>query len=111
VPVNPNTPELEGLPCYPHVQAIRPAVDGALLLTSREGTYHALIDCEEAGIRRVWLYGLNGPKEVSVGAMEFCASHGISVVPGYCPLMFLPERGIVHRLHGAFMKLTGSYPR
>ena len=111
VPVNPHVSEMDGVVCWPHMLAIQPPVEGALLLTSREATYHVLLDCYEAGIRRVWLYGISGPRDVSVGAMEFCATHGIDVVPGFCPFMFLPNPGFVHRFHRSVMRLVGTYPR
>jgi predicted CoA-binding protein len=111
LPVNPNAAEIDGLPCRPHVLDIQPPPDAAVLMTSRENTYHALLDCEQAGIRRVWLHGNSGPRDVSVGAMEFCASHGIQAVPGYCPFMFLPKPGFVHRIHACIMRLVGSYPK
>lgn len=110
IPVNPQATEIEGLPCHPHVLDIHPAPDAAVLMTSREGTYHALLDCERAGIQRVWLYGINGPKDVSVGAMEFCASHRIRVVPGFCPFMFLPKPRFFHRIHACVMRMVGNYP-
>ena len=34
-PVNPNVPEVEGIPCRGHVQDVSPPVDGALLMTER----------------------------------------------------------------------------
>ncbi len=38
VPVNPNTPEVQGRRCFARVQDIQPAVDAVLLMTSPEAT-------------------------------------------------------------------------
>jgi hypothetical protein len=53
-------------------------------------------DCAAGGIRRVWMY------RRSPAAVAFCESHGMTVIAGECPLMFLPDTGWVHRLHGWF---------
>ena len=46
---------------------------------------------------------------VSSKAVEFCRAHGMHVVPGECPYMFLPKAGF-HRIHGFIRKITGRYP-
>lgn len=111
VPVNPNAKELEGLPCFRRVQDIRPAVDGALLLTAPEVTNQVVRDCAEAGISRLWLHRGGGQGAVSQTAIDYCSGNGISVVAGHCPFMFLPDTGFGHRLHGFVKKLAGSYPK
>ena len=110
VPVNLAASDIDGLACYLRTQDIQPPVDAVLLMTSREASYRALIDCQEAGVRRVWTYGVRGPRQASAGAVEFCAAHQIALVPGYCPFMFLPNSGFFHRFHGRIMKVMGSYP-
>ncbi|HTP69653.1 MAG TPA: CoA-binding protein [Dongiaceae bacterium] len=111
VPVNPQTKEVMGRKCYARVQDIEPPVDGALLMTSPGATEAVVRDCAEAGIRRVWMYRAGGVGAVSEAGIAVCQEKGIRVVPGECPLMFLPQSGGVHRVHGWFRKLTGRYPR
>ena len=111
VPVNPHTPNVLGQPCFARVQDVQPPVDGALLMTSPEVTEAAVEDCAQAGIRRVWMYRAAGSGAVSQKAVAFCQEHGIQVVPGECPFMFLPAAGGIHRLHGFLRKITGRFPR
>jgi len=111
VPVNPNAGEIEGVRSFRRVQDIRPAVDGALLMTTPAATDGVVRDCLEAGVKRVWMYRGAGPGAVSRKAVEFCEANGISVVPGYCPYMFWNDSGFVHRLHGFVLKLIDRYPR
>jgi predicted CoA-binding protein len=111
VPVNPGTPEVLGRKCFARVQDVEPPVEAALLMTSPEVTDAVVRDCAEAGIRRVWMYRAAGKGAVSSQAIEFCRERGIRVVPGECPLMFLPQSGVIHRLHGVLRKLTGRYPK
>jgi uncharacterized protein len=111
VPVNPQIPEAMGRKCFAHVQDIEPPVEAALLMTSPEVTAAVVRDCAEAGIHRVWMYRAAGQGAVSTEALEFCRERGIRVVPGECPLMFLPKSGGIHWLHGLLRKLTGRYPK
>lgn len=110
VPVNPALGEVEGRRCYARVQDIQPGVDAALVMTRPEVTDRVVRDCAEAGIRQVWLYRAVGKGAVSPRAVEFCQSHGIEVVAGYCPFMFLPASGFPHNFHGVLKRIGGTYP-
>ena len=111
VPVNPNIPEVMGQKCFARVQDIEPPVDIALLMTSPTVTESVVRDCAACGVKRVWMYRGGGQGAVSDKAIEFCREHGISVIPGECPLMFLPQSGGIHSMHRFLRKLTGRYPR
>jgi predicted CoA-binding protein len=111
VPVNPAASELEGKRSFAHAQEIQPPVEGAIVLTPPQDTERVVRDCAEAGIRRIWMHHGGGQGSVSPAAVDFCHQHGIQLVEGYCPFMFLPETQFFHRVHGFFLKLTGSYPR
>jgi uncharacterized protein len=111
VAVNPDLNDVDGRPCFAHVQDIQPGVDGAILMTSPGVSEQVVHDCAQAGIMRVWMYraGTKGGA-VSDEAVRFCESKGIAVVPGECPFMFLPGTGWFHRAHGFIRKITGGYP-
>jgi len=111
VPVNPNTAEFEGRHCFARVQEIQPPVQAALVMTSPDVTDTVVRDCAEAGISRVWMHSGGGQGAVSPQAVEFCRQRGIRVVPGECPVMFLPNSAAFHRFHGFIRKLTGRYPK
>jgi uncharacterized protein len=109
VPVNPNATEIDGLRCYARLQEIDPPVQGALVMAKPEVAEKVVQDCREAGIARVWLYGISG-KTNSPRAVEFCRANGIAVVPGFCPNMFLEGTSWFHRFHGTLLKIAGKYP-
>ena len=111
VPVNPNMPEFHGRRCFARLQDILPPVDAALLMTSPSVTEAVVKDCADAGIRRVWIYGDTIKKQPSPRVLQFCEEHGMQVVPGQCPYMFLPGAGGVHRFHGFIRKITGHFPQ
>lgn len=110
VPVNLFADVLEGEECFQCLQLVKPAVEGALLMTSPQETERVVRDCAEAGIRRVWMYRAGGPGAVSRDVVEFCRKNDIRVVEGYCPYMFLPAAAFPHRAHGFLLKLAGRYP-
>ena len=111
VPVNPKTPEVLGKPCFARVQDIQPPVDAVLLMTSPEVTETVVPDCAQAGIRRIWMYRATGKGAVSPKALAFCEDHGIRVIPGQCPFMFLSGASGIHRFHGFVRKVIGAYPK
>jgi predicted CoA-binding protein len=107
VPVNPAL----GKPGYAHVQEILPPVENVLIMTGPAGTDAVVRDCAAAGVKRVWMYRASGAGAVSPEAVAFCQAQGIAVIPGECPLMFLPDAAWFHRLHGVIRKITGAYPK
>ena len=111
VPVNPNTAVIEGKQCFPTVKEIVPPVAAALIVTPKDILEEVLRDCAEGGVTLVWIYGISGERSLDPRALAFCEQHGMRVVPGYCPFMFMPKAAFFHRIHGAFMRIFGRYPR
>jgi hypothetical protein len=111
VPVNPNASEVLGKACFAHVQDIQPKVDAVLLMTTPAVTETVVADCAAACVSRVWMYRNAGNGAVSEKAIAFCNEHGIQVIAGQCPFMFLPDGAGIHRFHGFLRKITGRYPK
>jgi hypothetical protein len=111
VPVHPEATEMDGVPAVARVADMSPAPDGALLLTNPAATREVVRECQQAGIRHIWMYRAVGAGAVSPQAVEFCESHGMTVVAGECPYMFLPHSGFPHNFHAFCKKLLGSYPK
>ncbi|MDR3698681.1 MAG: CoA-binding protein [Candidatus Sulfopaludibacter sp.] len=111
IPVNPAVASIDGVPCVARVQDISPPVEAALLLTPPEVSSEVADQCIQAGVRQVWMYRAIGAGAVSPRAVVACELNGINVIAGECPFMFLPQTGMVHRIHGFCRKLTGRYPR
>lgn len=110
IAVSRHAAELPLQPSFSRLQDVTPPADAALLMTRPEMAESVLHDCAQAGIRRVWIYGITG-KAAGASFTEFCARNGIDLISGFCPHMFFPQAGFPHRLHAFFMKLIGSYPR
>jgi hypothetical protein len=85
-------------------------VEAALLMTPAARIDQALHECAEAAVKRIWVYQNSSDDEVQERAANSCRERGATVIEGYCPFMFLPKPGFVHRAHRFFMKIAGSYP-
>ncbi len=110
VAVNPHLTSADDAPCYASLIDVAPPVDGVLMMTSPAVTDEVVQECARLHIPRVWMYRAVGDGAVSPQAIEFCEEHGIAVVPGECPYMFLVGEPWFHRLHGFVRKITGAYP-
>jgi len=110
VAVNPQLSSADDAPCYHALAEITPPVDTVLLMTKPEVAEKVVHECAELHISRVWMHRAGGDGAVSPQAVEFCHDHGIAVIPGECPYMFLKGESWFHRLHGFVRKITGTYP-
>jgi predicted CoA-binding protein len=110
VAVNPGLESADDAPCYAHLTDITPPVHAALVMTSPAVTDEIVLECAKLHIPRVWMFRAGGNGSVSPQAVEFCEEHGIAVVPGECPYMFLEGESWFHRLHGFITRIAGSYP-
>jgi len=108
--VNPSTDAVEGDPCYPTLAAVPASLDGVVIVTPPEATAALVEDCAALGIPRVWMHQGIGPGSVSETAVARCRDHGIAVIPGACPMMFLDPVDVGHRCIRAVSRLTGRLP-
>ena len=109
--INPRATEVEGGPCYPDVASLPVKVD-ALLLVTPPSAAKALVDqCAENGVRRVWMHRAFGAGSVSREAVEACRHHGIQVIDGACPVMYLKPVDFGHKCMHWIARLTGQLPK
>ncbi len=111
VPVNPAVSLVDDRHCYDLIGEILPPVSAALLMTPPEVTEDIVRECVAAKVNKIWLYRAIGSGSVSQNAVSYCREHHVELVEGYCPMMFLPGTGLVHRIHRFFSKLSGHYPK
>jgi predicted CoA-binding protein len=109
--VNPNMQSFDGDRCYRDVKSIPGGVDGVVIVTRPQATEAIVRDCEDAGIRRVWMHeSMANGSSVSPSAVDYCREHGISVIAGACPMMYGDGVDFGHTCMRLFMKLTGKLP-
>jgi predicted CoA-binding protein len=109
--VNPNMQTFEGDRCYPDLKSIPGVVDGVVIVTRPEVTDRIVHDCDDAGVRRVWIHRSIGKgSSVSADAVEYCRQHDITVIAGACPMMYGEGVDFGHTCLRWILKLTGGLP-
>lgn len=93
IPVNPNAGTVNGIACYPSVKKLPEKVDGAVIVTRAGVSEQVVRECVDAGIPRVWLhynpmFG-KSHSSASEAAAAYGREHGLTIIEGGCPLMFL----------------------
>jgi uncharacterized protein len=108
VAVHPNATEVAGVACYPALGSVPGDIDGVIVMVSHDKAAEVVRECVGRDVRRVWLFKGAGPGAVSDEALRLCEDHGIDVIAGACPLMFLePVRGI-HKVHRVLRRANRS---
>jgi predicted CoA-binding protein len=110
--VNPNADEVEGDPCYHDLKSIPGGVGWVLIGTKPETADATVHECEELGIKRVWMHQPPfGPGSVSESAAAYGREHGMTVIEGGCPCMFNPTADPGHKVLRAMGRITGKLPK
>jgi predicted CoA-binding protein len=110
VPVNPKAETIADRPAYPTVAAIPEPVQWVLVMTPPDTSAAVVADAHAAGVDHVWLHRGVGHGAVSDEAVALAKAHGMTLVAGECPLMFLGKPGFPHNVHAFFKKLAHHYP-
>ena len=55
-------------------------------------------ECDQLGIKQVWMHRSYGAGSVSDAATAYGREHGITVIDGGCPLMFEPTADVGHKV-------------
>lgn len=111
VPVNPNADEIDGTPCYHSLGDIPGGVDAVVVATRPDQAEGIVRECEQLGIRQIWLHKSIGGGSVSQAAVDYGRAHGLRVIPGGCPLMFGATADRGHKVLRVFCRMTRAVPR
>ena len=109
--MNPHATDINGIKPYGNIRDVSPPVTSALLMVPSLFMQQVLTDCAEAGVTLAWIYGIMGSNSVDSRIIKLCDDHGIRVIAGHCPYMFMPDAAMYHRMHGWAWKMIGYYPK
>lgn len=86
IPVNPNEPEIEGIPCVAAISDLPPEVASVSMITPPGVTAQLVPLAIAKGIKNIWMQpGAEHPDSVL-----FCRQHGVNVIAdGSCLLVVL----------------------
>jgi predicted CoA-binding protein len=96
--VNPNADEVEGARSYHDLKSIPGGLDAVVIATAPDNAEGTMRECDELGIRHVWMHRGPGAGSVSDTATTYGREHGITVIDGGCPLMFEPTADFGHKV-------------
>ena len=96
--VNPNADQVEGAQSYHDLKSIPGGVDAVVIATAPGNAEGTMRECDELGIKQVWMHRGPGRGSVSATATQFGREHGITVIDGGCPLMFEPTADFGHKV-------------
>jgi predicted CoA-binding protein len=96
--VNPNADQVEGAHSYHDLKSIPGGVGAVVIATAPDNAEGTMRECDELGIKQVWMHRGPGAGSVSATATQFGREHGITVIDGGCPLMFEPTADFGHKV-------------
>jgi predicted CoA-binding protein len=96
--VNPNADTVEGAHSYHDLKVIPGGVDAVVIATAPDKAEATMRECNELGIKHVWMHRSYGGGSVSAAATSYGREHGITVIDGGCPLMFEPTADFGHKV-------------
>jgi predicted CoA-binding protein len=96
--VNPNADQVEGARSYHDLKSIPGGVDAVVIATAPDKAEGTMRECDELGIKQVWMHRGPGVGSVNAAATAYGREHGITVIDGGCPLMFEPTADFGHKV-------------
>lgn len=109
--VNPNADEVEGVVCYRDLKSVPGGVDAVVVATPPDAALAVASECADLKVSRVWMHRSFGTGSVSPAAVDFCREHGINVIAGGCPMMFVSGADVGHKCMRWILSLTGGLPK
>lgn len=109
--VNPNADTVEGDRSFHALADIPGGVDAVVIATRPEVAEVTMHECDDLGIKRVWMHRAFGEGSVCDSATAFGRLHGMTVIDGGCPLMFEPAADGGHKIMRFVFTRTGKVPR
>lgn len=87
-PINPNADTIDSIRCYPHVDAIPVALDGAIVITNPKISLRVVDDLFRKGIKDVWFQ----PDTMDDAVRELLETNEMNYVY-HCALVYHREVG------------------
>ncbi|KAJ3120005.1 hypothetical protein HK098_004938 [Nowakowskiella sp. JEL0407] len=91
-PINPNSPQIEGLKSYPSLSEI-PAIDSSTsvsIITPPQVTDQVIREAFGLGIKNLWMQ----PGSESANAVKFAVENGMNVIAGGPCILVLGDRAL-----------------
>ena len=105
-PVNPNTDNINGTPCFHSISALPLDVRSLVILTPKPQTLQLVKDAVEKGMDNIWIQQLSETKE----SLAYLSGRPLNLVSNECILMWIEPVKSVHKFHKTIRKIFGLLP-
>lgn len=105
-----NSSTFDGGPCYPDLASLPAPAMGVFIAARPENVEQLIDECIARNIGTVWIHNMGGTSSsaaVSQSVIQKCRDHGIALIPGACPMMFVDNADVGHRCIKWFLSVTG----
>ncbi|MFZ4621547.1 MAG: CoA-binding protein [Bacteroidota bacterium] len=108
-----NTAAFDGTSCYPELASLPAPVQGVFIAVKSEHTGAIIDQCIALKITHVWMHNSGGTalssgSSATAAAIQRCRDNNITVIPGACPMMYVPNADLGHRCMKWFLSVTGN---
>ncbi len=106
--LNPHAEEILDARCYASIQEIPGGVEGVIIVTNPQNAETIVNDAMSAGVTHIWMHDNTfAPSSISQEAVEFGKEHGMKIIAGGCPMMFLD---FGHKCFKWMLGVMGRHP-
>lgn len=106
-PINPNTDQVDGEPCFHSVTSLPLDVRNLLVITPKKQTLQVVKDALEKGIDHLWIQQTSETPEV----LEYLKGKPLNLVIKECILMWTEPVTSIHKFHRGLRKFFGLLPK
>ncbi|MCK9407599.1 MAG: CoA-binding protein [Bacteriovoracaceae bacterium] len=107
-----NSTSFQNDSCYPDLASLPSPVQGVFVVARPVNVDRIVEECITLKIPRVWIHNMAGINTASASGIseqtrQQCRDHGITLIPGACPMMFVNNADFGHRCIKWFLSVTG----
>ncbi len=106
IPINPHAESIDGIACYPSVDALPDSVKSLWILTPKSQSFAVAEAAIKKGIPNVWIQQMSETPEV----LNLFKERDVNLISKECLLMFYKPHSI-HKFHRAIKKFFGRLPK
>lgn len=103
-PVNPNTKEIDGMPCYNSISELPANASHLYIVTPKSSTEAIVKEAVSKGIRNIWIHQKSDTPEV----LSLARDSGINLIHGECIIMYIKPVAGFHKFHRFLKNLFGG---
>ena len=106
-PINPNTDNIGGTPCFRGVSALPADIKNLLVVTPKDQTAAVVKEAVSNGITGIWIQQMSDTPE----AIGVARETNVNLITKECILMWAEPVKSIHKFHRTIKRLFGLLPK